>query len=74
MTKLWTTKFKAIAEYNFNVAKITFTLFDRVENAMGKRENADCQHFLLFPQPFLKPPTLMSTVKVLKIWACLEKG
>ena len=30
-------------------------LLDRVENAMGKRENADYRHFLLFPQCFPKP-------------------
>ena len=29
-------------------------LFDRVENIVGKGENAGYQHFLLFPQCFLK--------------------
>ena len=28
--------------------------FDRVENIVGKRENAGYQHFLLFPQCFQK--------------------
>ena len=29
-------------------------VFDRVENIVGKGENADYQHFLLFPQCFQK--------------------
>ena len=31
------------------------SLFDRVENTVGIGENAGYQHFLLFPQCFLKP-------------------
>ena len=34
--------------------------FDRVENTVGKGENAGYQHFLLFPQCFLKPSSLGS--------------
>ena len=30
------------------------SVFDRVENNVGKGENADYQHFLLFPQSFKK--------------------
>ena len=30
------------------------SIFDRVENIVGKGENADNQHFLLFPQCFEK--------------------
>ena len=30
------------------------SVFDRVENNVGKRENASYQHFLLFPQCFQK--------------------
>ena len=30
------------------------SLFDRVENTVGKGENAGYQHFLLFPQVFSK--------------------
>ena len=37
-----------------------FSLFDSVENTVGKGENADYQHFLLFLQCFLKPPSLGS--------------
>ena len=31
------------------------SLFDRVENTVGKGENAAFQHFLLFPKCFPKP-------------------
>ena len=30
------------------------SVYDRVENTVGKRENAGYQHFLLFPQCFQK--------------------
>ena len=39
---------KAFADNKFNVAKMTISLFDRVENTAGKGENAGYQHFLLF--------------------------
>ena len=35
---------------------------EKVENILGKEENADCQHFLLFPQCFQKA----SSSKVIK--------
>ena len=38
----------------FNVAKLTTKAFDRIENMVEKGENADYQHFLLFPQSFQK--------------------
>ena len=31
------------------------SVFDRVENIVGKGENAGYQHFILFPQCFSKP-------------------
>ena len=34
------------------------SLFDRVENTVGKGENASRQHFLIFPQCFPKPSSL----------------
>ena len=49
------TKLKAIADEKLNVAKMTIFLFDRVENTVGKGENAGYQHFLLCPQCFPKP-------------------
>ena len=43
------TKLKAFADDKLNVAKIKICLCDRVENTVGKEENAGYQHFLLFP-------------------------
>ena len=40
---------------------MTISLFDRVENTVGKGENAGYQHFLLFQQCFPKPPSLGSS-------------
>ena len=37
-----------------NVASMTISLFDRVENTMGKGENTGYQHFLPFPTVFSK--------------------
>ena len=49
------TKFKAFADDKSNVAKNLIFLFDRVENIVGKGENAGYQHFLLFSQCFQRP-------------------
>ena len=54
------TKLKAFADEKLNVAKMTISLFYRVRNTVEKGENADYQHFLLFPQCFLKPSSLGS--------------
>ena len=51
------TKLKAFADDKLNVTKMTISSFDRVENTVGKGENAGNQHFLLFPQCFPKPPS-----------------
>ena len=32
-----------------------FLCFDRVENIVGKGENAGYKHFLIFPKDFQKP-------------------
>ena len=42
-------KLKAFADDNSNVAKMMNPVSDRVENIVGKGENAGNQHFLLFP-------------------------
>ena len=47
-------KFKAPAYDNLYVAEMTTNVFDKVENVVGRGENAGIQHFLLFPQGFLK--------------------
>ena len=41
-------KFKASADDKFGVAEIMGFVFERVENIVGKGENAGYQHFLLF--------------------------
>ena len=46
---------------------MTISLLDRVENTEGKEENADYQHFLLFPQCFPRPLSLGS-LKVGIVW------
>ena len=50
-----------------SVDKITISLFDWVENTEGKEENADYQHFLLFPQCFPKP-SAWELLKVGIVW------
>ena len=45
---------KAFLDDRWNVAKMINCLFDRVENTLGKGENAGDKHFLLFPQCFPK--------------------
>ena len=57
------TKLKAFADDKSNFAKKTISLCDRVENTLGKEENAGYQHFLLFPQCFPKP----SSIGLLKV-------
>ena len=54
--------------------------FDRVENIVGKGENAAYQHFLLFPQCFQKPRgsgscNSLPNIKILdysKVKACAD--
>ena len=41
--------------YKMNVTEKLKVLLGRVENIVGKGENAGYQHFLLFPQCFQKP-------------------
>ena len=46
------TKLKAFVDNKLNMTKIRISSFDRVENTVGKGENAGYQHFLFFPQCF----------------------
>ena len=48
-------KLKAFADDKVNIAEIIISLSNRVENIVGKGENAGFQHFLIFPQCFQKP-------------------
>ena len=56
------TKFKAFADDKIMVNQ-KLKLLEKVENIVGKGENAGYQHFLLFPQCFLK----LSFPEVLKV-------
>ena len=47
-------KFKAFSDDKLNVVRIMISVSDRVENIVGKGENAGYQHFLIFPQCFQK--------------------
>ena len=47
-------KLKAFADEKLRVAKMIISVYDRVENIVGKGENAGYQHFLLFPRCFQK--------------------
>ena len=46
-------KLKAFADEKMNVTQKLKFVIGRIENIMGKGENAGYQHFLLFPQYFL---------------------
>ena len=47
-------KLKAFADDKLNLAEKLKFILGRVENIMGKGENAGYQHFLIFPQCFQK--------------------
>ena len=68
-----TTKFKSCPNSkrdNLNVTKTAKFVFDRIENNVGKGENADYQHFLLFLQCFQK----LSFFRVVKSRECFVKN
>ena len=48
-------KLKAFADEKINATRKLNFVLGRVENIVGKGENAGYQHFLLFPQCFQKP-------------------
>ena len=62
-------QFGHIADDKLNVAKRIISVFDGVENIVGKGENAGYQHFLLFPQCFQK-----ALYRVVKSGDCVVKG
>ena len=47
-------KLKAFADDKLNVTQNGKVVFRRIENIVGKAENAGYQHVLLFPQCFQK--------------------
>ena len=60
-------KLKAFAEDIINVNEVLKIGLGRIENIVGKGENAGYQHFLLFPQCFQKPP-VSGSLKVGIVW------
>ena len=60
-------KLKAFADDSLNVYQNLKFASRRVENTVGKGENAGYQHFLLFPQCFQKASSLGS-LKVGIVW------
>ena len=61
------TKLKAFADNKINVAQMMISVFDRVENIVGKGENAGYLRFLLFPQCFQKA-SFLESIKVEIVW------
>ena len=64
----WAT-LKIFAGNNLKVAGL-ISVFDRIANIVRKGENADHQHFLLFPQCFQKA----SSIELLKVVTACDKG
>ena len=60
-------KFKAFADDKINVTKKSKFDLGRVENNVGKGENAGYQQFLLFPQCFQKT-AFPGSLKVRVVW------
>ena len=60
-------KSEAFSGNNFTVTEIGQFFQDRIENFVGKGENAGYQHFLLFPTMFSKAsflgPSIVSSVQ-----------
>ena len=60
-------KLKAFTDDNIHVAEKLIFVLGRVENIVGKGENAGYQHFLLFPQCFQKA-SFSRSLKVRVMW------
>ena len=60
-------KLKAFADDKMDVTEKLKFVLGREENIVGKGENAGYQHFLLFPQCFLKA-SFSESVKVGILW------
>ena len=63
-------KLKALADDTINVNQELKLVLARVENILGKGENAGYQHFLLFPKMFSKA----SFLRVVKSRDCVVKS
>ena len=67
MTIFGLDQIQSISRRKLNFVKIMISVFDTVENIMGKGENAGDQHFLLFPQCFQKA-SFPGSLKVKIVW------
>ena len=61
------TKFKVFADDKLIVSEIMISVFDRVENIVGKGENAGYQHFLLLPVCF-QNASFLGSLKLGIVW------
>ena len=57
----------SICRRQYHVANMLISLFDRVENIVGKGENTGYQHFLLFPQCF-QNASFSRLLKIRTVW------
>ena len=57
------TKLKAFVEEKGNTAKMMISLFDKVENTVGKGENAGYQQFSPFPTVFFSKALFFRVIK-----------
>ena len=60
-------KLKALADDKINVNEVLKICLGRIENIVGKGENAGYQHFLLSPQCFQKS-SVSGSLKVVIVW------
>ena len=60
-------KLKPFTDNKVNVTKNLQIVFERLENIVGKGENAGYQHFLLFPQCF-QTASFSRSLKVGNVW------
>ena len=60
-------KFKAPADNKINATKKLKIVLGRVENIVGKVENAGYRHFLLLPQ-YLQKASFSGSLKVVIVW------
>ena len=71
-------KLKSLADDKLNVTQNIKVVFHRIENIVGKEENAGYKHFLLFPRcfqkAFSKNSSASKVVIVLYCRACLGRG
>ena len=66
-------KLKAFADDKINVNEVLKIGLGRLENIVGKGENAGNQHFLLFPHCFQKP-SISGSLKVGIVWWKVKKN